>query len=199
MKKKSVSIKKNRKLLFAAVAVIALFAVLSSTVSNGAAAFAHSGAVSWGLKPNTQEKTPVPPADGVKLLTEHGGLFVGDTAQKKVYFTFDLGYEAGYTAEVLDILKENGIKGVFFLCGNYLKETELVKRMISEGHSIGNHTDRHKDLPKLSDEGIKKDIAAFYDYGGGQTRIHIWMSTGSGWSSICGMCGGDMLRRMNGS
>jgi len=118
-------------------------------------------AISWGINPNTNEVTPTPPAGGVELLEKYNGIFVGDTSQKQVYFTFDLGYEAGYTAEVLDLLKEHEIKAIFFLCGNYLKETELVNRMINEGHAIGNHTDQHKDLPTLSRENIRKDIADF--------------------------------------
>lgn len=85
-------------------------------------------------------------------------MYVGDTSQKQVYFTFDLGYEAGYTAEVLDILKEHHIKGVFFLCGNYLQQTELIARMQNEGHQIGNHTNKHRDLPSLSEDGIRHDI-----------------------------------------
>lgn len=117
--------------------------------------------ISWGINPNTRGTTPEPPAGGAKLLSEYNGIFVGNTDGKKVYFTFDLGYEAGYTAEVLDILKEHSIKGIFFLCGNYLKETELIGRMLAEGHEIGNHTDRHKDLPSLSEEGVKKDILTF--------------------------------------
>ena len=119
--------------------------------------------VSWGLKVNTRGETPEPPAEGVRLLKEHNGIFVGDGIQRKIYFTFDLGYEAGYTAEVLDTLKAHQIKAVFFLCGNYLKQTELIKRILVEGHSIGNHTARHKDLPSLSNEEIRQDIAALQE------------------------------------
>ena len=123
-------------------------------------ASAHADTIiSWGVNPNTREATPEPPKGSVEMLRENNGVFVGNTAEKKVYFTFDLGYEAGYTGKVLDILKENGIKAVFFICGNYLKEEALIGRMLAEGHSLGNHTDRHKDLPTLSDEGIKTDIA----------------------------------------
>jgi len=123
------------------------------------------------VRPNTQGRTPEPPAHGAKILAENNGLFVAETQEKKVYFTFDLGYEAGYTEEVLDILKQNGIKGIFFLCGNYLKEKTLIRRMLSDGHEIGNHTDRHRDLPALSAEGIKTDIVTLQNsfiglYGG---------------------------------
>jgi len=122
---------------------------------------AASPAISWGLSPTTNEQVPAAP-DGVQtLLSQYNGLYHSATEDKKVFFTFDLGYEAGYTAEVLDILKENNIEAIFFLCGNYLKQKELVDRMIAEGHQIGNHTDRHKDLPKLSADGITADIMDF--------------------------------------
>jgi len=150
--------KKNFR-LWAAVA-----ALLSVSILSAFSALAQPGAaVSWGVTPNTQEKTPGAPEYGAELLAGHNGIYIGDTSQRKVYFTFDLGYEAGYTAAVLDILKEHDIKAVFFLCGNYLREKDLIARMIAEGHSIGNHTDRHKNLPTLSDEGIKKDITALQE------------------------------------
>jgi peptidoglycan-N-acetylmuramic acid deacetylase len=122
-----------------------------------------AGTVNWGLRPNTQERIPDPPAHGAQILADNNGLFVAPTQENKVYLTFDLGYEAGYTAECLDILRENNIKAIFFLCGGYLGETDLIERMKADGHSIGNHTDKHKDIPKLSDELIKKDITDFRD------------------------------------
>jgi peptidoglycan-N-acetylmuramic acid deacetylase len=117
--------------------------------------------VNWGLQHNTNERTPIAPASGVALLQQYDGFYVADTAEKKVFLTFDLGYEAGHTGAVLDVLKQNNIKAVFFLCGNYLQEKELVGRMIAEGHMIGNHTDRHKDLPALAEDEITKDIMSF--------------------------------------
>lgn len=114
--------------------------------------------VNWGLSYHQNGMTPSVSAVGAQLLEKYGGMYVGDTSQKQVYFTFDLGYEAGYTAEVLDLLKEYQIKGLFFLCGNYLQQTELVTRMQNEGHQLGNHTNKHKDLPKLDEAGIRKDL-----------------------------------------
>lgn len=118
----------------------------------------QSNIVSWGLSHHGNETTPSVSEYGAELLAKYDGLYVGDTSQREVYFTFDLGYEAGYTAEVLDILKEHGIKATFFVCGNYLRETELLQRMQEEGHQIGNHTDKHRDLPKLDEAGIRKDL-----------------------------------------
>lgn len=128
--------------------------------------FTHSDKViNWGLSHNSKGLTPLAPKGGAELLKKYGGMFVCDKDalehKKNAYFTFDLGYEAGFTGDVLDILKQHSIKATFFLCGNYLQEEGLIGRMIAEGHTIGNHTDKHKDLPKLGDEAMKKDIADF--------------------------------------
>ena len=126
------------------------------------AAAANEHIINWGLKPNTNQQTPQIPDFAATMLAENNGIYIGDTSQKNVYLTFDLGYEAGYTPAVLDILKKHNIKAIFFLCGHYIKkEDALVQRMLDDGHTIGNHTNLHKDLPALSDEEISKDISEF--------------------------------------
>ena len=79
---------------------------------------------------------------------------------KPIYLTFDAGYENGYTAEILDILKEKKVPATFFLVGNYIEENpELVKRMEAEGHIVGNHTMHHPDMSAIADEeAFKKEI-----------------------------------------
>ena len=64
----------------------------------------------------------------------------GNKEEKNIYLTFDLGYEAGYTANILDVLKEKQVQGTFFITAHYLNSaSDLVKRMIDEGHIVGNH------------------------------------------------------------
>jgi len=146
----------------AAVASVACLCGLGHDYYGGYEAVS-APAINWGLKPNTLEQIPVAP-DGIEsLLAQYGGMYHANTQDKRAYLTFDLGYEAGYTAQVLDILKANNLKAVFFLCGNYLKEVDLINRMLKEGHMIGNHTDKHKKLPTLSDEALKTDIMTFQD------------------------------------
>ena len=92
---------------------------LTSTLIRRATAVSGSASdvVSWGLSHRGNETTPNVSSVGAKLLEEYGGMYVGDTSKKQVYFTFDLGYEAGYTAEVLDILQAGtGILIVCFKC-----------------------------------------------------------------------------------
>ena len=69
---------------------------------------------------------------------------MGNNADKYIYLTFDEGYEAGYTSQILDTLKENNVKATFFITAHYLNtQPELVKRMIDEGHIVGNHTPKY--------------------------------------------------------
>lgn len=138
--------------------------------------------VSWGLSHKGGEQIPTVPAGAGEMLEEYDGLYVDKReearADKKVYLTFDLGYEAGFTSAVLDILKEHDIKGIFFLCGHYLNESELVNRMLAEGHIIGNHSDKHKDPTKLSEDGIRKEIVdfdtAFHDKFPNQSKLSFY-------------------------
>lgn len=82
-----------------------------------------------------------------------------------ITLTFDQGYENGYTSAILDTLKEKNVKAVFFLTGDYAKkETELVKRMIAEGHVIGNHGMKHLSLPTLSYDDAVCEISSLHDY-----------------------------------
>ena len=83
---------------------------------------------------------------------------------KGICLTFDQGYENGYTAKILDTLKEKNVKAVFFLTGDYAKkEKALVRRMIDEGHIIGNHGMKHKSLPKLDTEAAE-EIMSLHKY-----------------------------------
>ena len=79
--------------------------------------------------------------------------------EKIIYLTFDAGYEAGYTEKILDVLKKHNVKASFFITGHYLNTAEdLVKRMIDEGHIVGNHSWGHKSFPTISREKMAKEI-----------------------------------------
>jgi len=112
----------------------------------------------WGLKRNDKHETPEMPSSISNLLTKYGAYWIGDTQKKVVYLTFDEGYENGFTPKILDILKEQKVKAAFFITGHYLtSQPELVKRMVQEGHIVGNHTVNHPSLPDISVEEIKKE------------------------------------------
>ena len=74
-------------------------------------------------------------------MEKYDGLYIGNEEEKYIYLTFDEGYEAGYTEQILDVLKANDVKATFFITAHYLNTAEdLVKRMVDEGHIVGNHT-----------------------------------------------------------
>lgn len=115
--------------------------------------------IGWGLKQNTDQKPPEVPSSWVEMLKKYNGYYIGDTAKKEVYLTFDEGYEAGNTGRILDILKENGVKAAFFVTGHFVKTNpELVIRMVKEGHIVGNHTVNHPSMPTISNEKIKQEL-----------------------------------------
>lgn len=114
---------------------------------------------SWGLSYRTPGQTPSGPAD-IRQLQPYDAVYVGDTTQKVLYLTFDAGYENGYTGQILDVLKKHQVPAAFFLVGNYLeKEPDLVRRMVQEGHIVGNHTMHHPNMSKLSNkEAFQKEL-----------------------------------------
>jgi peptidoglycan-N-acetylmuramic acid deacetylase len=82
-----------------------------------------------------------------------------------VVLTFDEGYENGYTGKILDSLAEKGVKAIFFVTGDYAKDNKaLIRRMIDEGHIIGNHGMKHKSIPGLSKEALTAEIMTLHEY-----------------------------------
>ena len=105
----------------------------------------------WGLSFRTEGLPPTGPA-GSKQLQQYDAVYLGDTTQKVIYLTFDSGYENGSTEKILDVLKKHNVPAAFFLVGNYIqRNADLVRRMVDEGHIVGNHTMHHFDMSKLSD------------------------------------------------
>ncbi len=106
---------------------------------------------SWGLSFRTEGAAPIGPA-GSAQLSKYDAAYLGDTTEKVLYLTFDAGYENGCTAQILDILQKHQVSAAFFLTGNYFDTyPDLVKRMVTEGHIVGNHTMHHYDMSKISE------------------------------------------------
>ena len=113
----------------------------------------------WGISRRTEHQTPAADPGAPQLLKQYGAAYLGDTTQKKIYLTFDEGYENGYTPLILDTLKANNARAVFFITGPYLKGyQDLVRRMVDEGHMVGNHTIHHPSLPELDDSSLEEEV-----------------------------------------
>ena len=106
----------------------------------------------WGLSFPVEGASPIGPAN-TEELQRFDAVYLGDPQQKVLYLTFDAGYENGCTAQILDTLKKHQVPAAFFLVGNYIeKNADLVRRMVSEGHIVGNHTMHHYDMSKISEK-----------------------------------------------
>lgn len=120
----------------------------------------------WGLsfgEPGTQSVGNASSED----LAWYDACYVGSDDEKVIYLTFDCGYENGNTEPILDALKKHDVQATFFVVGHFLETApEMVKRMVEEGHAVGNHTYHHPDMPTISDqEAFRKeldDVAALF-------------------------------------
>ncbi len=115
--------------------------------------------IGWGIKREDNHKQPDLGVENSRIINKYDGICIGNAELPYVYLTFDNGYEAGYTEKILAVLKENEVPAAFFITGHYVNShPELVKKMIDEGHIVGNHTVNHKSMPDISDEQIKTEM-----------------------------------------
>ena len=109
---------------------------------------------SWGLSFRQENAPPIGPATPAQL-AQYDGVYLGDPGEKTVCLTFDAGYENGCTEKILDTLKQHNVPAAFFLVGSYIeKNADLVRRMVEEGHIVGNHTMHHPDMSKLTERSV---------------------------------------------
>ena len=123
-----------------------------------------SDSVTWGPGNIKDHKRPTDPEN---LQNKYGEL----NAQwllpegKNICLTFDEGYENGYTAQILDTLAEKNIKAIFFCTYDYVKDNPtLVRRMINEGHIVGNHSYNHYNMTQIDLETASDEITMMHDY-----------------------------------
>ena len=97
--------------------------------------------IGWGIKRNDNHEQPDVGSENKKILEENNGICLGNNEKKYIYLTFDEGYEAGYTENILETLKNNNVTATFFITAHYVNtQPELVKQMIDEGHIVGNQS-----------------------------------------------------------
>lgn len=119
----------------------------------------------WGQGVQLDDKNR--PISSVKYQEKYGkydAYFIGKE-EKVIYLTFDEGYENGYTAPILDTLKEKNVPAVFFVTMDYAeREPELLRRMVDEGHVIGNHSDNHVSYPTVTVEKCEEETMNLHNY-----------------------------------
>ncbi len=136
---------KRKKWTLVAVAAVLLIGLLSVRRS----AALETG--SWGLSFSAEGMPPSGPAT-IAQLQKYDAAYLGNTSEKVLYLTFDAGYENGCTAKILDTLQKHNVSAAFFLVGSYMERNpDLVRRMVAEGHIVGNHTMHHYNMEKITD------------------------------------------------
>lgn len=87
----------------------------------------------------------------LKLLPSSWVMTTGPTADAALYVTFDDGPHPEHTPKILDLLRESGARASFFLVGTNVEAyPEIVRRIVAEGHRLGNHSYSHPHFSQLS-------------------------------------------------
>ena len=142
--------------------IICLIILVTCLLGNSLISYADSSR-HWFIKRRGND-WPEFPSDAEKI-EQYDAYYLDKSGEKKIYLTFDAGYENGNIEKILNVLKEEGVPATFFLLDNVIiKNTDIVKRMIDEGHTIGNHTLKHKDVTKFKNiNDFEKELNSLND------------------------------------
>ena len=124
------------------------------------AAVTENTALRWYVKRNLEHRVPELPAE-FSSLAEYDGYYadLNHPGEKVLYLTFDAGYENGNVERILNTLKEKNVPGAFFILSHFLTANPaLVERMLSEGHTVCNHTARHRNMARASDGEMRREL-----------------------------------------
>lgn len=135
-----------------------------------------NNAIHWGFKKGSGGKQAEAGEAYDNLLEKYDAFYKGNPQDKNIYLTFDNGYENGYTEKILDVLKKEKVPATFFVTGHYLESApDLARRMVKDGHIIGNHSWSHPDMTRISDEKIHEELERVREKTAaltGQTEMH---------------------------
>ena len=147
---------KNKKI----IAFITILGVLFSSTN----LIVTAEGACWYIKRNGNEQ---PLFDKAQIrVCEFDGYYMdtglnNDSEEKRIYLTFDFGYENGNVEKIAEILRDEGVPAAFFVLDHpIIENTELIKKLAYDGHFICNHTKNHKDLSNSTEEEIKNDLIA---------------------------------------
>ena len=128
----------------------------------------------WGL--GFGKKAGEKPTGNASIaeMKQYNAFYMAEGEEKVLYLTFDCGYENGNSSSILDALKKHEVSATFFVVGHFLESApDIVKRMVEEGHTVGNHTYHHYDMSKISDkasfEKEMKDVETLFQQITGQS------------------------------
>lgn len=155
---------KDRIIRYSFICLILAVSIIQFSIASHADEELSNEMLAWGFRRGENHEQPVLDVESLRVVEKFNGIAMGNSQSKNIYLTFDAGYEAGYTEDILKVLKENDVKATFFITAHYVNTaTDLVKQMIQNGNTVGNHTVNHACLPGLSDEEIKEEIMKLHN------------------------------------
>lgn len=105
------------------------------------------------------EEAKLSSVEAIKNLEKYNAYYQEKTEEKVLYLTFDCEYENGNTPEILDTLKKHNIEAAFFVVGSYLKSSpDLIKRIVEEGHIVGNLSYSCSDMSQMNREEFEEEL-----------------------------------------
>ena len=120
--------------------------------------------IEWGIKRGNNNEQPDVGKINKELMEQSNSIYLGNKDKKIIYLTFDLGYEAGYTDDILNTLKENNVTATFFITAHYVNTaSDLVQKMIDNQNIVANHTVNHKSMPSLDEATLKDEVMKLHD------------------------------------
>lgn len=156
-------------LVFSIITTLLLFALAMRNINEppapaSAPAAIPASAGNWGLSFTSNGQPPAGNASSADL-AKYDAYYLGDTSQKVIYLTFDCGYENGNTNQILDALKKHHAPAAFFVVGHMIESApDIIKRMVDEGHIVGNHTFHHPDMSSISQQAaFQKELDTLAD------------------------------------
>ena len=130
---------KEKIIRYVFVLILLIVCIVQLAVSSLAANSLSNELLAWGFRRGENHAQATLDTASEKVIRDYDGMSMGNSKSNKIYLTFDCGYEAGYTEAILDVLKENEVEATFFITAHYLNTADsIVKRMIQEGHIVGN-------------------------------------------------------------
>ena len=116
----------------------------------------------WFKRNDSHEKSGCQEDFDITLYDAH---YIVPVTEKRIYITFDCGYENGFTSDMLDVLKEENVPAAFFVTQTFIRDNpELTKRMKEEGHLVCNHTVTHPSMPSKTIEEQKNELLTCENY-----------------------------------
>lgn len=155
---------KDRIIRYSFICLILVVSIMQFSIASQADEQLSNELLAWGFRRGENHEQAVLDPKPLKVVEKYNGIAMGNSEKKYIYLTFDAGYEAGYTEDILKILKENDVTAAFFITAHYVNTApDLVKQMIQNGNIVGNHTVNHACLPGLSDSEIKDEIMKLHN------------------------------------